>query len=304
MKENNLLSISTYPNQTCSEKPVIAAIYARVSSGRQVNGYSLEEQIRLSRERCKMMKWKIRYIFCEEAKSAGTTDRPKFQMMLQKAKQGTFDVLVFWKLDRFCRSLLDVVNVEKELCEYGVSLHSITEQIDTTTSFGRFNFRNIASAAEWERDMITERSRLGMKALAMQHKWPNRLPPLGYNKKKDGHLKINLKETELVRFIFRRYKQTRSMPQIAFELNKKGIKTKRGEKWSTTSIKNIIDNEIYIGNYSVSDVEAVIKEYRIISTRLFKTTQCIKNRYREHGTAMPPERKKATIDRVFNEYLS
>jgi len=290
-------------NSTHHNKTIIAAIYARVSSGRQVNGYSLEEQIRLAKERCKMMGWKIRYIFCEDAQSAGTTDRPKFQMMLQKAEQRNFDVLVFWKLDRFCRSLLDVVNMEKKLCEYGVSLHSVTEQIDTTTSFGRFNFRNIASAAEWERDMIKERSRLGMKALAMQHKWPNRLPPLGYSKGKDGRLKINMKEAKLVRYIFKRYTQVKSMPQVAFELNKRGIKTKRGEKWSAASIKNIIDNEIYIGNYTVSDIKATLKEYQIISTRFFHSIHKIKNR-KQHDREMPKERKRAAVDRVLNEYLS
>jgi len=295
-----------YPqiNSTQHNKTIIAAIYARVSSNRQVNGYSLEEQIRLAKERCNMMGWNIRYIFCEDAQSAGTTDRPKFQTMLQKAEQRAFDVLVFWKLDRFCRSLLDVVNMEKKLGEYGVSLHSVTEQIDTTTSFGRFNFRNIASAAEWERDMIKERSRLGMKALAMQHKWPNRLPPLGYNKEKDGHLKINMKEAKLVRYIFKRYKQVRSMPQVAFELNTRGIKTKRAKKWSAPSIKNIIDNEIYIGNYTVTDIKATIKEYQIISTRFFHSTQKIKNRKQQHDREMPKERKQATVDRVFNEYLS
>jgi len=295
--------IALHINSEQHNKTIIAAIYARVSSGRQLNGYSLEEQIRLAKERCNSMGWKIRYIFCEEAQSAGTTDRPKFQIMLQKAEQGAFDVLVFWKLDRFCRSLLDVVNMEKKLREYGVSLHSVTEQIDTTTSFGRFNFRNIASAAEWERDMIKERSRLGMKALAMQHKWPNRLPPLGYRKIKNGHLKINAIEAKLVQYIFQRYKQLKSMPQIAYELNQRGIKTKRGEKWSAASIKNIIDNEIYIGRYTVSDVTTTLKEYQIITTRLFHLTQKIKNR-KQHNQEMPKKRKQTTVDHVFKEYIS
>jgi len=121
----------------------LAAIYARVSSPNQATGYSLDEQVRRCRERCDLMGWKVRYIFKENG-SGANTDRPKFQMMMEKAKEGAFDVLVFWKLDRFCRSLVDVVNIERELIEYGVSLHSVTEQIDTTTPFGKFNFRNVA----------------------------------------------------------------------------------------------------------------------------------------------------------------
>ena len=151
------------------EKQITAAIYARVSSQNQIFGYRLEEQIRLSRERCKQMGWKVSYIFKEDGISGGTLDRPKFQVMMEKARQDAFDVLVFWKLDRFCRSLVDLVNVERELREYNVALHSITEAIDTTTPFGKFNFRNIGSAAEPERDLIKERSRMGMKALAVSY---------------------------------------------------------------------------------------------------------------------------------------
>ena len=133
----------------------------------------------------------------------------------------------------------DVVNVEKELRDYGISLHSVTEQIDTTTPVGRFNFRNIASAAELERELISERAKMGMMAMAMHHKWPNKLPPLGYDKADDGKLKINEREARLVRRIFEMYLEVKSMPQIAFEFNKEGIKTKRGKEWTTTAVKRI-----------------------------------------------------------------
>ena len=286
------------------DRPKRAGIYARVSSGSQVFGYSLDEQIRLSRERCNMMSWKVCYIFREDGESAGTTDRPKFQMMIEQARQGNFDVLVFWKLDRFCRSLLDVVNVEKQLKEYGVSLHSLTEQIDTTTSVGRFNFRNVASAAELERDMIKERTRMGMKALARQHKWPNRLPPLGYDKCDNGYLKINPKEAKLVREIFSKYVKIESMPQLAYKLNKKGLKTKRGKKWTAATIKTILCNEIYLGQYKVADVEAYIKEYKIISKKMFDKVREKRSRHGQNVNPMPKDRKVATVERVFNEYLA
>lgn len=284
--------------------PKIAAIYARVSSGKQVFGYSLNEQIRLAEERCKIMGWRVRYIFREDGESAGTTDRPKFQIMIEKARQQSFDVLLFWKLDRFCRSLLDVVNVEKQLGEYNVSLYSLTEQIDTTTSFGRFNFRNIASAAEWELDMHKERCQMGMKALAKQEKWPNRILPHGYKKARNGRLKISPHEAELVRKIFRKYVKLRSMPDIAFELNKKGIKTKRGNKWTKVSVKRILDNELYVGYYEVADVKKYVKEYKIISPKLFNEAKTLRNRYRQDVKPMPKNRKEAVVDRIFDEYLT
>ncbi|KXB05952.1 resolvase, partial [candidate division MSBL1 archaeon SCGC-AAA382C18] len=130
-----------------SDGPTRGAIYARTSSPNQKFGYSLEEQVDRCWEKCQMMDWDVRYIHKEEAESGGDLDRPKFKMMMDQAKAGAFDVIVFWKLDRFCRSLIDLLEVEEKLREWGVGLHSITEQIDTTTPVGRFNFRNLASAA-------------------------------------------------------------------------------------------------------------------------------------------------------------
>ncbi len=285
---------------------IIAAIYARVSSPNQLNNYSLDEQIRICRERCELMGWKVRYIFRDEAVSAKDTNRPMFKKMLEKAKQRKFDVLVFWRLDRLCRSLIDAIRIEKELREYGVALHSVTEQIDTTTPVGRFNFRNLASAAELERDLIRERARMGMHAMALQHKWPNKKPPLGYNIRADGRLEVNEEEAKLVREIFEMYIETKSMSQVAFLLNKRGIKTKDGKEWKAPSVKKILENEIYIGRYRVAGVDDYVEEYRIVDDELFEKAREIRFRFKcGEGKKEPmhKERKKGTIDRIFDEYF-
>jgi site-specific DNA recombinase len=303
-KERKKMGRKSKDKETEDKKtPLWAAIYARVSSPNQANGYSLDEQVRICRERCNIMGWKVRYIFKENGVSGSTTDRPKFQLMLERAKEGAFDVLVFWKLDRFCRSLLDVINTEKKLKEHRVSLHSVTEQIDTTSSVGRFNFRSVASAAELERDLIKERSRMGMKALAMQHKWPNRLPPLGYKKKGDGYLEVDQEKAKLVRKIFRMYLKLKSMPQVAFELNKKGIKTERGNKWSTPAVKKVLDNELYIGKYEVAGVKDCLRECKIISKNLFEDARKLRQRAKKVRQEMPKNRKQGTIERIFKEYM-
>ena len=74
--------------------------------------------------------------------------------MTHEAGQGRFDVLIVWKFDRFSRTLLHAVQIEAKFQKNEVALYSVTEQSDTTTSAGRFNFRNLASAAEFKRDMI------------------------------------------------------------------------------------------------------------------------------------------------------
>ncbi len=285
---------------------VIAAIYARVSSPNQLNNYSLDEQIRICRERCELMGWKVRYIFKDEAVSAKNTNRPMFKVMIEKAKQKKFDVLVFWRLDRLCRSLIDAIKIEKELREYGVALHSVTEQIDTITPVGRFNFRNLASAAELERDLIKERARMGMHARALQHKWVNKKPPLGYTIRNDWRLEVNAKEAELVSKIFRMYIRTKSIPHVAYLLNREGIKTKEGKEWSAATVKKILDNEIYIGRYRVAGVDDYVEEYKIIEKDVFEKAREIRLRFKRgegKKKPMPRERKKGTIDKIFDEYF-
>ena len=210
-------------SETTDEKVVFAAIYARTSSPNQKSNYSIEGQVNQCWSYCQQRRWVVRYVFIDECQSGGTIERPKFKLMLEKARNSEIDVIVFWKLDRFCRSLVDLVNIERMLRSYGVGLCSVTEFIDTTTPVGRFNFRNLASVAELERELIGERARLGLHALAREHKWPNPHPPLGYDKNEDGTLITNSSEAKLVRKIFNMYIREKSMAQVAFLLNREDL---------------------------------------------------------------------------------
>jgi site-specific DNA recombinase len=288
------------------EKPVFAAVYARTSSPNQRSNYSIKEQVHRCWKYCEQRGWTVRYIFIDECESGGTTNRSRFQLMLENAKAGRFDVIVFWKLDRFCRSLVDLVNVEKVLLEWEVGLCSVTEYVDTTTSIGRFNFRSIASVAELERELIGERARMGLHALAREHKWPNPHPPLGYDKGEDGRLIINESEARLVRKIFRMYLQLKSMPQVAFELNKQGICTKKEKPWNARAVRDILTNEIYVGRYNVAGVNDYIEEYRIVNNDLFRKAEDTRLRYKISGAKRPPmpeNRRTIKIKKMFNRYL-
>ena len=148
--------------------------------------------------------------------------------------------------------------------------------------------------------MISERACLGMRSLALAHKWPSRIIPYGYNKNSDGYLVINKYEAEIVRMIFKRYIQIRSMPQLAFEMNKKGIKPRRANYWSATVIKYILDNKLYLGCYQVCDVNAQINELKIVTNRLFQKARNI--RYRNKHVPIPTSRKEFILDKLINNY--
>jgi site-specific DNA recombinase len=286
------------------ESGLVAAIYARTSSKSQRFGYSIDEQTRRCWTFCEECDWQVAFVFTDHAESGRDTERPQFQRMLTNARDGLFDVVVFWKLDRFCRSLSDLVKTEEVLHELGVGLHSVTEVLDTTNPVGRFNFRNLASAAELESDLISQRVKMGMYGLAQEHKWPNSQPPLGYEKDGDGQLVVNSTEQETVQLIFELYLEKRSMPAVAFTLNEQGIRTKDGEQWCRQSVGKVLKNELYIGQYSIAGYEEYVEEYQILSDELFEAVTETRYRFQYARENIEPARREAKVKRVLAAYQS
>jgi site-specific DNA recombinase len=279
-----------------------AAIYARTSSGSQRFGYSIDEQVNQCWDQCTSADWTVKYIFTDEAQSGRDTDRPQFQQLLECAEEGVIDVVVFWKLDRFCRSLSDLVRIEDQLRAWDVGLQSVTEYIDTTTPVGRFNFRNLASAAELESDLTSQRVKMGMHGFAKEHKWPNKHPPLGYTKLDSDKLEIITEEAHLVRRIFTLYLRERSMPEVAYSLNAEDIFTKQGNEWCRQSINTVLSNELYTGSYSVAGFEDHVEEYRIISDERFSTVEDVRYRFQRGNNEMAEARKQSKAERILEQY--
>jgi len=283
-------------------------IYARTSSLNQKDNLSIEGQIDQCRRYCEQRDWVVSHIFVDQCLTAKFIDnRPKLQLLLEKAKSRELDIVVVWKIDRLCRSLADLLNVQKMLGSSKVELCAVTQQIDTTSSVGRFNFRSLASVAELESELIGERSRLGMHVLATQRRWPNNHPPLGYRINAEGRLQVLYREARVVKKIFEDYAKTRSMPELAYLLNAKGIPSKRRNKgtWTARAIQDVLTNRIYIGEFSVAGFQDNMECLRIIEDTLFKTAQKIMTRY-QIGNAkrprMPPDRKGIKLDKISTRY--
>src|ERR1700757_3130099 len=98
----------------------------------------------------------------QEKASGGRWDRPELHRALDHLRQG--DVLVVWKLDRLSRSLKDLLHILEEITEAKAGFRSLTEAIDTTTSAGRMMLQMLGAFAEFERSMVRERTRLGLRA--------------------------------------------------------------------------------------------------------------------------------------------
>ncbi len=94
--------------------------------------------------------------------TGSTKERPQLQKMIEQLREG--DVIVVWKLDRLARSLKDLVGLVNEIQDKGAGLQSLNDAIDTTTPHGKFTFHLFAALAEFERDIIRERTNAGLAA--------------------------------------------------------------------------------------------------------------------------------------------
>ena len=115
----------------------------------------------------------------QEKITGSTKERPQLIEMLEQIREG--DVVIIWKLDRLARSLKDLVSLVNEIQEKGGALHSLNDQIDTTTPHGKFTFHIFAALAEFERDIIRERTKAGLAAARARGRKGGR--PKGLSKK-------------------------------------------------------------------------------------------------------------------------
>lgn len=152
------------------------AIYARVSTGEQ---QTLSMQIKKMKEYVKNRKWTLTAEVQDVASGAKT--RPKREELLKMARRREIDVIIVWKLDRFGRSLADLITSLNELRELGVIFVSITEALDFSTPSGRAMAAMLSTFAEFERDMIRERVKAGI-ANAREKGKPHGRPPTASTK--------------------------------------------------------------------------------------------------------------------------
>lgn len=132
--------------------------YARVSTGDQNPQLQKDALLRAGVQ--------ARDIFTDEGQSGAKASRPQWDLLRDQLEEG--DVLVVWKLDRAGRSVKHLVDLVEDLRERGIGFKSVTEGIDTTTPGGRLVFHIFAAMAEFERDLIGERTDAGLAAARAQ----------------------------------------------------------------------------------------------------------------------------------------
>jgi DNA invertase Pin-like site-specific DNA recombinase len=161
------------------------AIYARVST---TNGQSPEMQLSDLREYASRRGWEVFAEYVDNGVSGAKESRPELNRLMTDAHRRHFDVVLCWKIDRFGRSLKHLVNALADLGGYGIAFVSLGDNLDLSTPSGRLMFQIIGAMAEFERSLIQERVRAGLRNARLKGKTLGR-PPLSLDRERIARLR-------------------------------------------------------------------------------------------------------------------
>jgi site-specific DNA recombinase len=224
---------------------VRAAIYTRVSTGRQAEeGYSLDEQERLCRERIEREGWSYAGTFQDGGVSGKLRSRPALDKLLDRL--GDLNVVVIYALDRLGRSTKNLLDLWEQFEATGVSLVFLRDNIDTSTPAGRMTRNLLCTIAEFERDLTADRVKVALDARARKGHHAGGHAPLGYEWR-GGELVKHPAEAAVVRRIFADYIAGRSQRAIVRALNAEAIPTRGGGLWLQSTVNGVLCSRIYTG---------------------------------------------------------
>ena len=218
-------------------------------------------------------------------------ERPALRALMEDVESGQVDCIVVDKVDRLSRSLLDFARLIGIFEERGVSLVSVTQQLNTTDSLGRLTLNILLSFAQFERELIAERTRDKMRAARRKGRWLGGQPILGYDVDPErGGLKINAEEARRVRFIFQWVAEGKSAKEVLELLSTRGWTTKQwisrsgrqhaGRAVEEWDLARLVENVMYMGK--LRDAEQVYEADHagIVDADLWERANAAVNRWR------------------------
>lgn len=249
------------------------AIYVRVSTEEQAqHGFSIEAQKERTSAFVVSQGGEIYKIYVDDGYSGKNLKRPALQNLIKDAENKKFDIVLIYKLDRLSRRLSDLVSLGEKFEKLGIGIRSVTEPFDTTTPAGKLMFNMLGSFAQFERELISERTKLGIMRRVKNGYWST-TPPFGYSLKK-GKLVINEEEAEIVKRCYELFlEHNLGVELIARRLNEEDLVSRRKGKWSKNSVWTLLTNPVYAG-YIRWDGQVIKGKHKsVISKELFDKVQ-------------------------------
>ena len=264
-----------------------AAIYTRVSSLMQLDNFSIAAQLEVCEKLALERGWWVVGHYSDQAKSGKSKNRPAFQQLLEDARNGAIEVIVVHKLDRFTRSLTDLLLTIHELEQIGVSVISATEQFDFTSPIGKLVLAVLGAIAQWYLDNLSQETSKGHRARAMAGHYLGMLP-YGYwvehkGKGGDGLARVDDEQASGVRIAYDAYVTGEySNADVASLLNSKGYRpagrngARSLSQWSKDSVSVLLQNRFYTGQVQYKGEWFDGLHEPIISTCLFESVQAVR----------------------------
>lgn len=246
---------------SAQNKP-LAAIYIRVSTEEQAqHGYSLAGQEDALKNYCSALGYDLYKIYRDEGKSAkDLKHRPAMQEMLKDAENKCFSAIFIYKLDRFSRSLKDLILTIDKLKEWGIDFVSLQDRIETASASGKLMFHIISAFAEFERNIIGERTAFGMARKCKEGGAVTK-PPFGY-KMVDKKLEFNEEKRDQVQQIFSGYLLGLSLNKLA---KQSGL--------TVNGVKKVLQNTSYLGKVKFAGQENEGNHQPLINSETFNQVQ-------------------------------
>ena len=225
-----------------------AALYARVSTDEQASmGYSLDAQIEKMELFCEINDLEVAGKYIDDGYSGTNTRRPAYKTLFSNEERSKWDVLVVLKIDRIHRNTKEFYKMMDDLKKHNQEFISTFEKFNTKTPVGRFALDTIQRIAQLESEQIGERTYIGMREKAESGKGILGFnPPFGYSLK-DSSLVVNEDEFYTVQDIYSMYLSGMTVDEIAYNLNREGRLTRRGNPWNKINLGTILHNPVYAG---------------------------------------------------------
>ena len=228
-------------------KLIKVVAYARFSSTKQ-REESIIHQLEKIREYCSKNGFEIVEEYIDEAQSATTDKRIRFQEMINDAEFADWRYIVVYKFDRLSRNVSDAFHYKKHLLRLGKQIISVIEDFDSNTPEGGFFNLISMGMSEFYVNNMRREIIAGLMQNARSARATGGIPPLGYGYGKDQKHFVIEQEAEAVRLIFQMVGEGFSYKDIANTLNQKGYRTKLGKEFNGV-FTDLLINRKYIGEF-------------------------------------------------------
>ncbi len=261
MKIYDLVEKMTREHKTIFDMPLRVTFYARVSTKKDAQLNSQENQIQTFTEMImNNPNWTMAEGYVDTIRGENAANRDNFLRMIEDAKRGEFDLIICKEISRFSRDLLDSIRYTRELLQNDVGVYFSSDGLCTIDRDAELRLGIMASIAQQEVARLSERIKFGHRKAIENGVVMGNSRIIGY-RKDNKHLVIDEREAELVRTVFELFSTGEySLRQMETILYKKGYRSLNGKKIMHNTLKSMIQNPKYKGYYCGNKVKIV--DYR------------------------------------------